>query len=81
MRRHNVRESGVEDGEGVLVTREGEIGEREGCDGEGIGRTYFEPGEELWRLGFRWELLALKKLPWVGVITVFCFEMNLLLRF
>lgn len=55
----------------MLVTGEWEIGERERCDGEGIGGRYFEPGEELWGI------LAFEKLPRVvngmSVLLLLCF--------
>lgn len=62
----------------MVVTGEGKWRKRHGCDGEGIGGAYFESGEELWGLGFR-ELLALEKVPWIGVGNVFSFTMRLFL--
>lgn len=60
----------------MLVTGEGEWRKLNGCDGEGIGGAYFESGEELRGLSFR-KLLALEKLPWVGVGSLFSFTMRL----
>lgn len=64
-------ENGVESVEAGLRGGEGEIGERERGDGEGVGGAYFEPGEELVGLGFgkrglglgMGELLALEEVP------------------